>query len=221
MNARQRSDDEASFENLVSFDTAPPPKGTSADGDVHSACTAVAELPDSFLEALKSGVKADVTRLGLRSLAAAPRIAREEPEDRPASEIATTGCADAFELPEPPTSPYGAKLLSPDSAEELAPLPEPYAPAPSYRPSRGPERISFEVPAPPPPELPRVCEASPLSTPPPVTMAEPPAVRPSFVARLRSYRRSLGLRHVLLGAAVVVTSGVFLALWMLLLARIS
>ena len=50
-------DDEASFEGLVDFDSIPPPGGAE---DVHNARTTVAELPDSFLDELKNGVKADM-----------------------------------------------------------------------------------------------------------------------------------------------------------------
>jgi hypothetical protein len=54
------ADDEASFEGLISFDTVPPPGSGEEGSDVHNARTTVAELPDSFLDSLKSGMKADV-----------------------------------------------------------------------------------------------------------------------------------------------------------------
>jgi hypothetical protein len=49
-------ENEISFDGLVAFDTVPPPSsahGGDDDADVHSARTAVAELPDSFLDSLK------------------------------------------------------------------------------------------------------------------------------------------------------------------------
>ena len=144
MNTRHRRDDEGSFEGLVSFDSVPP-KGSGPD-DVHSASTAVAEIPDAFIEALKSGVKADVSRLAKRSHAAAPPIPRvipEEPEEIEAIDDDT----HVFEVSEPPTSPYGPKILGPAPAPP-AKSPEPYAPSPSYAPSRAPDRISFVAPSP-------------------------------------------------------------------------
>lgn len=238
MNSRKyRDEKEDSFEGLVSFDTVPPPKGTGPD-DVHSACTAVAQLPDSFLEELKSGVKADVSRLGLtrKTLASSPPIAREEPDESDmmtevrSSDLAVTRKAHAFELPEPPTSPYGSKILGPDPSEDLAramasaladavelrtpppppplpKLPEPYAPSPSYAPSSyvpsRPAEFTFEEPPPPASEVPR-----------PVTA--PPAP-PSLGARRNAFLQSFYVRSTLMVAAMVITFGILLTLWARLL----
>jgi hypothetical protein len=50
-NDRSRTaDDHSSFEHITSFDSAPPPGGA---GDVHNARTAIATLPDSFLDDLR------------------------------------------------------------------------------------------------------------------------------------------------------------------------
>ncbi len=52
--------DEASFDDLVSFSTKPPPPG-----DVHNARTVMAELPEDVLASLKAGNKIDLNGLGL------------------------------------------------------------------------------------------------------------------------------------------------------------
>lgn len=52
--SQKNDNDEASFEGLMSFSTAPPPPG-----DVHNARTVMAELPDDVLESLKAGNKID------------------------------------------------------------------------------------------------------------------------------------------------------------------
>lgn len=199
MNARQRKDNEISFEGLVAFDSVPPPKGAGPDegrGDVHNACTAVAELPDDFLEALKNGVKADVSRLAKKSLAASTTISSDEPDE----------VTNLFERPEAPTSPYGAKILSP---ELYAPAPtppppayaEPYVPAPSYAPpSHPPARLSID-------------------TPPPMAIAGPPTVRPSFVERLWTVRQSVNRRSIAIGIAAVVGCGLGILFWALVLRR--
>jgi len=203
VNARQRKDDEISFEGLVAFDSVPPPKGAGPDegrSDVHNACTAVAELPDDFLEALKNGVKADVSRLAKKSLAATPPIAREEAEE--SDEVTSL-----FEQPEAPTSPYGPKILSP---ELFAPVPtppppsyaEPYVPAPSYAPpSHPPARLSID-------------------TPPPMAIAGPPTVRPSFVERLWTVRQSINRRSIAIGVAAIVGCGLGILFWALVLRRL-
>lgn len=242
MNSRHRNDDEASFEGLVSFDTVPPPKGEGPDdlhSDVHSACTAVAQLPDSFLEELKSGVKADVSRLGLnrKSLAASPLIPREEPDEVPHSDLVATRKAHAFELPEAPTSPYGAKILGDDPTNELAraaaairtpppelpapppppappPSPEPYAPAPSYTPSRPSQMLAFVAPARPPSERPAPAG---VTVPSPLVVAAPPAERPSFVERLWAFRRSIDVRAVLMTVGIVILFAILLVMWAMLL----
>lgn len=206
MNARLRKDDEISFEGLVAFDSAPPPKGAGSDearSDVHNACTAVAELPDDFLEALKNGVKADVSRFAKKSLAANPPLVREEPEEP--DEV-----TNLFEMPEAPTSPYGPKILSPElfapaPTPPPPPLPsyaEPYTPAPSYAPpSHPPARLSID-------------------TPPPMAIAGPPTVRPSVVERLWVVRRSIDRRAVVIGVVAMVACGIAIALWALLVRRL-
>lgn len=58
MNNRRSDKEELSFANLANFASEPPPAETV---DVHSACTAVAALPDSFLDDLRRGVLEKVT----------------------------------------------------------------------------------------------------------------------------------------------------------------
>ena len=142
-------DDEASFDGLMCFDTVPPPAGAAPD--VHSARTTVAELPDSFLDSLKSGVKADVamrpTAQALRwrelcvSLAQSPPIAREEqnePDDYPnafgkADEPVTTRRALPFDLA-PEAAVTTRKALAFELPREVAAayLPRPVAPMPEF-----------------------------------------------------------------------------------------
>lgn len=135
MNSRCNDNDESSFDGLMAFDTVPPPPGTGP-ADVHSARTTIAELPDSFLESLKSGVKAEATtRASGMTVKYSPPVAREEPEEpdeiTQTDLLAVTRRAHAFELPEAPTSPYATRLIAPNVASAPRPVASrPVAPAP-------------------------------------------------------------------------------------------
>lgn len=127
MNDKRKQEDE-SFEELVSFGTVPPPGGGGAD--VHNARTAVAALPDSFLDELKSGASSAVNM---------------KPQRLP-RELVATRRDEAFELP---TVPRGRSVLpdldadgsagaavAPAAAPAPAVAPAPAAPtAPARRPA--------------------------------------------------------------------------------------
>ena len=134
--SQKNDNDEASFEGLVSFSTAPPPSG-----DVHNARTVMAELPEDVLASLKAGNRGvDLEGLlGAEALneaamtrrarpfelekAVAAAAARGSVPDAPGPTEAEKAAAISFAV-EPPTFPSNVEI---DSAI-LAPPPVVEAP---------------------------------------------------------------------------------------------
>jgi hypothetical protein len=78
----RRTDDNSSFEHITSFDSSPPPGGA---GDVHNARTAVAKLPDSFLDDLRQPKVEEPPTARYKVLEDVHVDATERPAARPAS----------------------------------------------------------------------------------------------------------------------------------------
>lgn len=136
--SQKNDNDEASFEGLMSFSTAPPPPG-----DVHNARTVMAELPDDVLESLKAGNKIDplslvgvdaspnsdamMTRrarpfeLEKAVAAATERNGAAPPPPRTSGPIATEMAAALSFALEPPAFPAGdASVLAPAPVVEAS-----------------------------------------------------------------------------------------------------
>jgi len=105
--SQKNDNDEASFEGLMSFSTAPPPPG-----DVHNARTVMADLPDDVLASLKAGQKVDglLEQLGRPGEAMMTRRARPFELEKAISNAAMRGSAP--DAAGPPLPPEQAAALS-------------------------------------------------------------------------------------------------------------
>ncbi len=199
----QKNDkDEASFEGLMSFSTAPPPAG-----DVHNARTVMAELPDDILASLKAGNRltgllgveptppseASMTRRARpfeleKAMAAAASRASEAdvPSSGPLPAETAAALSFAIDAPAfPPISPISP--ISPGA--ELA------TPAPPAEDSGASDPVATSAPRPP-----DLLRPAPPDEPSPVIASTARELRPR-----RSFFRAVGVITLCAVAAVAAT----------------
>lgn len=199
----QKNDkDEASFEGLMSFSTAPPPAG-----DVHNARTVMAELPDDILASLKAGNRI-------------PRLVGAEPT--PPSEASMTRRARPFELEK--VMAAAASRASEADVPSSGPLPAETAAAlsfaidaPAFPPTTpispvSPVSPGAELATPAPPAETSATSATSAASPPDLLRPAPPDEPSPVVASTarelrprRSFLRAVGVITLCAVAAVAAT----------------
>lgn len=224
---RKRSDSETSFEGLVSFDSVPP--AGEVVNDVHNARTAIAALPDSFLDDLRKKPKSDVLERVQQQL--------DVDDDRDTQDFGVRAGPAAVTydaLPEPASpAPMPARAPLPTDAMTTIPTSDVVPPLPTT--DTGKQRkvselnaaVSAALAAAGPPAFP-----TPTPMPSPMAMSAPMAVAvpmPMSSPPMSAAAASLPLaeelpssppawhQHVVLGIAIALGAGTAaLLMWTLL-----